>query len=96
MDALGRVFRSRRAYERAQRLARAGNGPLGKLPGPLAGWTAMRELPEVPAQPFRAWWAARDAGEGEGAVPGGGTTGASPAGSTGRVDPGDTTGRSHG
>ena len=59
MDALGRVFRSRGAYERAQRLARAGNGPLGRLPGPLSAWTAMRELPEVPAQPFRDWWAAR-------------------------------------
>jgi L-lactate dehydrogenase complex protein LldF len=96
MDALGRVFRSRRAYERAQRLARAGNGPLGKLPGPLAGWTAMRELPEVPAQPFREWWAARDAGEDEGAVPGGGTTGASPAGSaghpTGAASPAGSTG----
>jgi L-lactate dehydrogenase complex protein LldF len=73
MDALGRVFRSRGAYERAQRLARAGNGPLGKLPGPLAGWTAMRELPEVPAQPFRDWWAAR----GDGAASPGGTSGRS-------------------
>jgi len=62
MDALARVFGSRAAYERAQRLARAGNGPLGSLPGPLSGWTAMRELPDVPEQSFRDWWAARDAG----------------------------------
>jgi len=62
MDALARVFGSRAAYERAQRLARAGNGPLGRLPGPLSGWTAMRELPDVPEQSFRDWWAARDAG----------------------------------
>jgi len=62
MDALARVFGSRAAYERAQRLARAGNGPLGSLPGPLSGWTAMRELPDVPEQSFRDWWAAREAG----------------------------------
>jgi L-lactate dehydrogenase complex protein LldF len=61
MDALARVFRSRGAYERAQRLARVGNGPLGRLPGPLSGWTAMRDLPVVPEQPFRDWWAGRNA-----------------------------------
>jgi hypothetical protein len=57
----------------------------------------MRELPEVPAQPFREWWAARDAGGASPAGSAGHPTGAaSPAGSAGRVDPGDTTGRSHG
>jgi L-lactate dehydrogenase complex protein LldF len=56
MDALSRVFQSQGRYERAQRLARGGNGPIAKLPGPLAGWTAMRELPHVPKQPFREWW----------------------------------------
>jgi L-lactate dehydrogenase complex protein LldF len=56
MDALARLFRSRGAYERAQRMARAGNGPIAKLPGPLSGWTAMRELPEVPRETFRDWW----------------------------------------
>jgi L-lactate dehydrogenase complex protein LldF len=60
MDALSRVFRSRGRYERAQRMARAGNGPLGRLPGPLSGWTTMRELPAVPKETFRAWWARRD------------------------------------
>src|SRR5215217_7731406 len=45
MGALARVFASRSRYERAQRLARGGNGPLGHLPGgPLSGWTAMRDL----------------------------------------------------
>ena len=55
MDAVGRVFRSRRAYERAQRLARAGRGPLrhARLPG----WSTMRDLPEVPEHSFREWWA---------------------------------------
>jgi L-lactate dehydrogenase complex protein LldF len=60
MDALARVFGSRARYERAQRMARLGNGPLARLPGPLSGWTAMRELPAVPEQTFRDWWAARD------------------------------------
>jgi L-lactate dehydrogenase complex protein LldF len=64
MDALARVFESRGRYERAQRMARLGNGPLARLPGPLSGWTEMRELPEVPEQPFRDWWAARPTGGG--------------------------------
>jgi L-lactate dehydrogenase complex protein LldF len=59
MDALARVFRSRGAYERAQRMARAGNGPIAKLPGPLSGWTEMRELPHVPKETFRGWWQER-------------------------------------
>jgi L-lactate dehydrogenase complex protein LldF len=59
MGALARVFASRARYERAQRLARGGNGPLGRMPGPLTAWTAMRDLPEVPAQTFRDWWRER-------------------------------------
>ena len=61
MDAIGRVFRSRRAYERAQRLAQAGRGPLrhARLPG----WTTMRELPAVPERSFRDWWAERPGGD---------------------------------
>jgi L-lactate dehydrogenase complex protein LldF len=61
MSALARVFSSRTRYERAQRLARGGNGPLGRMPGPLAAWTTMRELPEVPEQTFRDWWRERRA-----------------------------------
>jgi len=58
------VFASRRRYEAAQRLARAGRGPLSKLPpaGPLAAWGAMRELPEIPGQSFRDWFRTRPAG----------------------------------
>ena len=59
MDALARTFRSRKGYERAQRMARAGNGPISGLPGPLSGWTATRDLPAVPKQSFRDWWAER-------------------------------------
>jgi L-lactate dehydrogenase complex protein LldF len=54
MKALGRVFASRRAYERAQRLARLGGGRLS-----LRAWTNAREMPDVPAQSFRDWWKQR-------------------------------------
>jgi L-lactate dehydrogenase complex protein LldF len=57
MRMLAAVFASRRGYERAQRLARLGRGPLARLPA--RAWTATRELPEVPAQSFREWWRAR-------------------------------------
>jgi L-lactate dehydrogenase complex protein LldF len=57
MKVLGRVFASRRAYERAQRLARLGHGPLARLA--MRSWTRARELPEVPDQSFRDWWRTR-------------------------------------
>jgi L-lactate dehydrogenase complex protein LldF len=68
MEALGRVFASRRRYEWAQRLARAGGRPLARgkdriehpLPGALAGWTMSRDLPAPPAQTFREWWMERE------------------------------------
>jgi L-lactate dehydrogenase complex protein LldF len=62
MGAVARVFASRRRYEAAQKALRAGRSfvPLaGRLPGPLAGWTLSRELPEPPAQTFREWWEQR-------------------------------------
>jgi len=65
MEALARVFADRRAYEAAQRLGRRGQWPLARhgtierLPGPLAGWSAMRDLRPVPAQSFREWWRTR-------------------------------------
>jgi L-lactate dehydrogenase complex protein LldF len=60
MRAVGRVFGSRRRYEVAQRLARLGRGPMARFPmGPLRGWTAMRDLPEIPAQSFREWFRER-------------------------------------
>ena len=63
MGALFRAFFSRRAYERAQRAARAGGRPLARdgrihrLPWPLSGWTATRDMPSPPAESFRDWWA---------------------------------------
>lgn len=65
MKAMARVFASRRLYEAAQRAGRRGQGPLvhdgriTRLPGPLAGWTAMRDLAPVPEESFRDWWRAR-------------------------------------
>jgi L-lactate dehydrogenase complex protein LldF len=59
---LGRIFLSRRRYERGQRLARAVGRPASKdgylrwFPGMLAGWGATRDLPAIPAQTFREWW----------------------------------------
>jgi L-lactate dehydrogenase complex protein LldF len=57
MTALAATFRSRRRYERAQRLARLAKGSLAELP--MRRWTAMRELPEAPAESFRDWWRGR-------------------------------------
>jgi L-lactate dehydrogenase complex protein LldF len=57
MDVAGKVFASRKRYEAAQRLSKLGRGPLGKLPVP--GWSAMRDLPEVPPHTFREWWRQR-------------------------------------
>lgn len=65
MGLLARVFGSRRRYEAAQRALAAGRSPLGSgrvaaaFPGPLRAWSAARELPEIPAQSFRQWFASR-------------------------------------
>jgi L-lactate dehydrogenase complex protein LldF len=76
MEALARVFASRRRYEAAQRVGRIGQWPFAhggrieRLPGQLGGWTAMRDIPAVPAESFRAWWRRREgAGGGEGTGP---------------------------
>ena len=80
MRLLARTFADRRRYERAQGLARLGQRPfvhgrggldgndqgsITSLPGPLAGWTALRDLRPVPQQSFREWWQARAARQGE-------------------------------
>jgi L-lactate dehydrogenase complex protein LldF len=67
MQLLARVFARRARYERAQQLARLGQWPLVRrgvitaVPGPLGGWTAMRDLYPVARQTFREWW--RERGE---------------------------------
>ncbi|MGE0504118.1 MAG: lactate utilization protein B [Solirubrobacterales bacterium] len=68
MRALARAFRSRRGYERAQRVGRTLGRPLSiapglKFTGPLARWTTARELPDLPDSTFREWWRTREARE---------------------------------
>ena len=82
MGAVGQGVRDAPAdTSGAQRLARAGRGPLEAPVGPLAGWTAMRDLPDVPKESFREWWATR----GEGGD--GGPAAGSPGGDGGRRRP---------
>jgi L-lactate dehydrogenase complex protein LldF len=57
MKTVASVFSSRPRYERAQKLARLGRGPIAKAA--LPGWTAMRELPDPPRETFREWWRRR-------------------------------------
>jgi L-lactate dehydrogenase complex protein LldF len=65
MRGLAQVLGDARRYARAQRLARRAQrigtrtGLITRLPGPLAAWSAHRELPQVAEQTFREWWAAR-------------------------------------
>jgi L-lactate dehydrogenase complex protein LldF len=64
MRALFHTFSSRPRYECAQKLARTAARPLARgpgrtisrAPGPLAGWTASRDLPTPAKESFREWW----------------------------------------
>jgi L-lactate dehydrogenase complex protein LldF len=62
---LGWVFGDRRRYERAQQLARTLQRPAVRggrvrwFVGPLRGWGESRELPALPRETFREWWARR-------------------------------------
>ena len=65
MKLLARVFAEPSRYERAQKLGRLGqrflmrDGYIEHLPGPLAGWTAMRDVYPVAGETFREWWRSR-------------------------------------
>jgi L-lactate dehydrogenase complex protein LldF len=66
MEAMARVFASRRRYELAQKAGKLGARPFTKdgrvearIPGPLKGWLEFRDLPAPPAQTFRDWWRSR-------------------------------------
>ena len=65
MKAAARAFSGGGRLETAQKLVRIAQKPfvrdgvIERLPGMLAGWTRFRDLPEVPAESFRQWWAKR-------------------------------------
>lgn len=40
----------------ALRIVAGKKGKISNLPGPLAGWTAARDIPAPPKQTFRQWW----------------------------------------
>jgi L-lactate dehydrogenase complex protein LldF len=46
-----------------QRMAKIAQTPVSRLPGPLREWLAARDLPPVPKESFRDWWAKRAAHE---------------------------------
>ena len=62
MQLVAKVFSDHERFEQAQRLAHIGQWPLvrrgaiQRLPGKLAGWTAVRDLKPIPDQTFREWW----------------------------------------
>ena len=63
MKAAAFAFRGGGRLALAQKVGRLGqwsfvhNGRITSLPGPLAGWTDTRDLPAIPAESFREWWA---------------------------------------
>jgi len=62
MKAMAWVFDSPKRLERAQKAARRGSGifardgVIGRIPGPMHGWTDSRDAPAMPAETFREWW----------------------------------------
>jgi L-lactate dehydrogenase complex protein LldF len=65
MKAAARAFSKGKKLESAQKLVRIAQKPyvddgvIGRLPGMLSNWTRFRDLPQVPAESFRQWWAKR-------------------------------------
>jgi L-lactate dehydrogenase complex protein LldF len=65
MKFVASVFADPSRFERAQKLGRLGQrffmrgDVITRLPGPLGGWTAMRDVFPVARQTFREWWRAR-------------------------------------
>ncbi|MFI0421630.1 lactate utilization protein B [Spongiactinospora sp. 9N601] len=56
LDRPVRLARAQRLAARFRRLAP------GRLPGPLAGWTDTRDIPDIPPESFRDWWARTNGG----------------------------------
>jgi L-lactate dehydrogenase complex protein LldF len=68
MRAASFVFSDPAWLRRAQMVGRflqrpfVASGHIARLPGPLRAWTATRDLPAMPPQSFRDWWASRSRG----------------------------------
>jgi L-lactate dehydrogenase complex protein LldF len=69
MGAAAWAMGSSRRWALVLRLARAGRllgrrrDVIRRLPPPLSGWTAWRDLPRPPRQTLREWWAQEHTGE---------------------------------
>jgi L-lactate dehydrogenase complex protein LldF len=67
MKGAALVFADPRWFTRAQAIGRFLQRPFERdgyvrtAPGPMAAWTSTRDLPAIPRQSFRQWWAARGA-----------------------------------
>lgn len=66
MQAIAMMFAEEGRYEFAQAIGGIGQFPfvrdgyIESAPGPLAAWTAMRDIPALPKQTFRQWWRERN------------------------------------
>jgi L-lactate dehydrogenase complex protein LldF len=60
MNAAGSVLADAARLGAVQKLLRLLEETLGRLPGLLSNWTAVRDLPEIPQQTFRDWWKHRE------------------------------------
>ena len=62
MQAAAAIFLNPKRYEQAQRLGQLAQTPFVRegvikhLPGPLSGWSAVRDTKALPRQSFRQWW----------------------------------------
>ncbi|GAB7186663.1 L-lactate utilization protein LutB [Kitasatospora sp. Ki12] len=69
MKAAATVLDSPRLLAAAQKAASLGgralarDGRIGRLPGPLHGWSDSRDTPAPPAESFRTWWRKNKEGE---------------------------------
>jgi L-lactate dehydrogenase complex protein LldF len=67
MKVAALAFADPRWFTRAQTIGRFLQRPFERdgyvrtAPGPMAAWTSSRDLPAMPRQTFRQWWAARGA-----------------------------------
>jgi len=67
MKAAAFIYAHPRLYTLGQKFARVAQKVLVRkgwihwLPGMLGGWTAVRDVKQLPDEPFREWWAKREA-----------------------------------